>query len=239
MILITNELVTQWKPLIYMLLGKKGRKYNKQEMDDLYIDVVIEMLKNARYYNGKYSVGTWIELQVRSAMSNQTGVEADNPMSHIVTSEIPEDLSEEEVDDKNLEFLQEQAAQFLNYLEDLERDVFVDRVWNKLTVEEIAERRDIHVKSVSRIMTRATKKLTSIVSEGKRVSPYREIHTDVPLEHAIKIMDDAHYHTFRMHHFEGYPLVLISQINGISIDRNFQLLSEAKQFIEQEWDIRV
>lgn len=238
MILITNELVTQWKPLIYMLLGKRGRKYTKEEMDDLYVDVVIEMMRNAQYYNGKYAIGTWIELQVRSAMSRHTKGEAEDPMSHVVTSEIPDEL-DDEVDDIGLEFLQEQIAPFLDYLEDVERHVFVDRVWNKLSVADIADARDLHEKSVSRIMTRATNKLKAIVAEGKRVSPYREVYTDVPLEHAIKIMDDAHYHTFRMHHFEGYPLVLISKINGMSIDRNFQLLSEAKQFIEQEWGLKV
>jgi len=239
MILITNELVTQWKPLIYKLLGKRGRKYTKEEMNDLYVDVVIEMMRNATYYNGKYAVGTWIELQVRSAMSKSVKHESDDPMRHVVTSDVPDEVDEDDVDDKGLEYLQEQIAPFLDYLETVERQVFVHRVWDKLSVPEIANRLHMHEKSISRVMTRATKKLTAIMGEGKRVSPYREVHTDIPLEHAIKIMDDAHYHTFRMHHFEGLPLMFVSKINGMTIDRNFQLLSEAKQFIMQEWGIKI
>lgn len=239
MIIINNEFVTQWKPLIYRILSKKGRKYSHEEMNDLYVDVVIEMIKNSTYYDGKYAVGTWIDLQVRSAISNSTKVEASDPMGHVVTSEIPDSLEEGEETDADLEFLQEQLAPFLDHLDDTERDVFVYRIWDRLPVADIAERMSLHEKSVSRIMTRATNKLTSIVGEGRRVSPYREVATDIPLETAIMQMDDAHYHTFRMHHFRGMPLVHISKVNGMSIDDNFQLLSEAKQFIEQEWSLRV
>ena len=241
MIIVDNELVTQWKPLIYMLLGKRGRKYNREEMDDLFVDVVIEMLKNARYYTGQYAIGTWIELQVRSAMNNHVTKEskANDASHHVITNEIPDEAAEEDELDAGIEYLQSQVQPFLGHLEDTEREIFVDRIWNRLSVKKIAKRRNLHEKSVSRIMSRATKKLTAIVHSGKRVSPYREVKTDIPLEHAIKQFDDRHYHAFRMHHFEGYPLKLMSKFNGFSIDYNLQLVQETKQMIEQEWGLRV
>ncbi len=241
MLIIDNELVTQWKPLIYKLLGKKGRKYTKEEMNDLYVKVVIKMLENARYYNGDYAIGTWIELQVRSATSHMVKHEAEGKDAalHVTSSIIPDEVDEDEDDDKGLEYLQEQIAPFLVHLEDTEREVFVDRVWNGLSVKQVAERRHMHEKSISRIMTRATHKLESIVHSGKRVSPYMEVDTDTPLEHAIKQYDDKHYHTFRMHHFEGLPMTIIRQINGMSIDTIFQLIEETKQMIAQDFGLRV
>lgn len=241
MLIVNNELVTQWKPLIYKLLGKKGRKYTAEEMNDLFVDVVIKMMENARYYNGDYAIGTWIELQVRSATSHLVKQESEGKDAtlHATTSVIPDEVTEDEEDDKGLEYLQEQIAPFLGHLEDTEREVFVDRVWNGLSVKQVAERRHMHEKSISRIMTRATRKLTNIVHSGKRVSRYMEVDTDVPLEHAIKQYDDKHYHTFRMHHFEGYPMVAIQQINGMTIDAIFQLIEETKQFIAMDYGVRV
>jgi len=239
-LIIDNDFVTQWKPLVYKLLRKKGRKYTKEEMDNLYIDTVIKMMENARHYNGTYAVGTWIDLQVRSATSHLVKVEVEgkDASRHVISSDIPEEVGEDEEDDKGLEYLQEQVAPFLSHLEAVEYQVFVDRIFNRFTIKQTAEANDLHEKSVSRIMTRATNKLIAIIHSGKRVSRHMEVDVDIPLEHAIKQMDDAHYHTYRMHHFEGYPMVLISKINGMSIEQNFQLVAEAQQFISQEWGIR-
>lgn len=241
MLIINNEFVTQWKPLVYQILGRRGRKYTKEEMDDLFVEVVIEMMKNAHYYNDEYAIGTWIDLQVRSVMSAHVKAEAKgkDSMAHVVTSEIPDEAEELDSEDVQYAELQEQVTPYLKYLDPAERDIFIDRLWHDISVPEIAERRELHEKSVSRIINRAVKKLSAIVSKGFQVNRYEKVYSNKPLEHVIKVYDDAHYHTFRMHHLEGLSLSEIQKVNGMPISRIQQLLRETKQYLQLDYGVTI
>ena len=240
MLVIDNEFVTQWKPLVLKIIGESGQVSCPDDRDEILHKTWVNLLVNARYYTSKYAVSTFIRLQTTNAIGSfiRGDVEDVDAMQHKVTSEYPEEEAEQEIY-TDVEHLLEQINPYLEYLDDVERAIFIDRVVGKMSVSDVAEKHDVHCKSVSRILTRVTNKLKSIMTSGKRISPYREVSTDIPLETAIMQMDDAHYHTFRMHHFRGMSLINICELNGMSIDRNFQLLAEARQMVEQEWGVRI
>lgn len=240
MLIIDNEFVQEYKPLIYKILGEQGRKYNKEEMQSLFVDTVIKLLQNATYYNGEYSIGTFIGLQVRSAVSDFTSQEVTvDAMGLVVTDEIPEEPVTEG-EETPLERLQESVAPYLSYLSEVEQEVFIDRVYRGMSVEATAEHRELHVKSVSRIMKRAHERLTTLLRSGKPVSPMQEVETGVPLRHAIKpLLSTKHYHAFRLRFFERKSLIEISKLNGQTPEANSVLIAQAKKQVEDAWGIQI
>jgi RNA polymerase sigma factor (sigma-70 family) len=239
MIKIDDDFVRQWKPLILKLLRETGQGFNEEQMDEVLHNTWVNLLRNARYYTPHYAVSTFIRLQTLNAVAEyiKGDIEGDDCMTRKVSSDIPDEADDD--DEYDAEALRKLVSPLFCHLTDTERLVFSDRVLNGLSVAEVASKHNLHKKSVSRLTARVTNKLRSMIVSGRKINGKREVAKGFPLETAIMQMDDAHYHTFRMHHFEEMSLILISERNGMSIERNLQLLQEAKQFIEQEWGIKV
>ena len=240
MILIGNEFIQEHKPLIYQLLGDSGRHYSREEMQGLFIETVIKLLINARFYRGQYSIGTFIGLQVRSVIADTVSheVSSEDALPHSVTDEIPEESDEE--DDTPLELLQEKLIPFLYILGDTEREVFTDRVLMGLSITHIAEKRELHTKSVSRILRRATSSLTAALKKGRRISPSQRVSTDIPLRHAVMtLLPLPVYFVFKLSYFDGLSPWQINSLNGMCLSSIKRLIKTSKAQVESEWGIRL
>ena len=238
MLIIDNEFIQEHKPLIYQLLGDSGRHYSREEMQGLFIETVIKLLINARFYSGQYSIGTFIGLQVRSVIADTVSHEvgSEDALPHSVTDEIPEESDEE--DDTPLELLQEKLIPFLYILGDTEREVFTDRVLMGLSITHIAEKRELHTKSVSRILRRATSSLTAALKKGRRISPSQRVSTDVPLRHVLKTeLDLRDYFVFKLVYFDGMTPYQVHRLNGMSPQAIRDRAGLLRTDVERKWGI--
>lgn len=239
--IVNNDFVQEHKGLIVKLIARGSRKWTPEEAQLLYVDTVIKLMINARYYNEKYTVGTFIGLQVHSAIAEFVKEDMkEDAMKHTVGEPIPDITFREyaEVDTEGLELLQEKVNPYMSFLSRGEQQVFTHYVYNGLTQEQVADRLGLHRSTVQKSLKRAERKLSSLITKGRRVSRMIEVDKDLRLEDAIRVLPDTQYHAYRLHHFKGLPLRKVADMMGRGIEEIQYSIDGARRYIQGELGVR-
>ncbi len=246
MIVIDNTFVTEHTGLIKSLIHQRTQSHplTREEAVDLFTDVVVKCMVNARYYDGTYAVGTFIGLQVRSALAELLLKKSKHRTSDALSFSTPlmpehdAPIEEPEDDTETMEYFQRKLAPYLITLSPNEQAVITNHVWSRLGTNEIAEKLGLNATSVSVIKKRAISKIRSYLQKGRQINKKVEVDVDVPLESAIMQLPDAQYHAYRLHHWKGWSINRVAAIMGRSMLQVVALIDDAKASIAQEYGYR-
>jgi len=247
MIIVDNEFVGQYRGLILSLLKERTKRIIlvDTEWHDLYTDVIVKCIHNAKYHDDKWAMTTFIKLQVRSAVADHVNRKVakseKDPLfgSCQLLEEHDQPIEDEESDEDTMDYLRGKLAPFMLMLSDNEHAVIRLHVWDRLSVNDIAEKLDMHASSVSAIKKRAQARLAGWVAGGKCAKKYDEVAPDTTLEAAIMQLPDAEYFACRFHHLKGWSIPRTARMMSRSYESIMNLLESARQTMAFEYGYRL